>query len=59
MPGNVKEENDSEQLEKELIAVAGSVELRLKKQLYSKLLFPDSYTVGSWRQGVTVSPGWP
>lgn len=32
VPGNVKEPT----------AVAGTVELLLKKQLYSKLLFPDS-----------------
>lgn len=42
MPGNVKEQSNSEQLEKELTVTAGTVELRLKKQLYSKLLFPDS-----------------
>lgn len=45
MPGNVEEQCDPQQLEEEPMATAGTAELRLKKQLYSKLLFPDSYTV--------------
>ena len=60
MPGNVEEQHDPPQLEKEPRAMAGTAEVRLKRQLYSKLLFPDSYTVLVLETRYhCVSPGWP